>query len=230
MSIKTQGTHGSSPRPWGTRLIVRAGGVDARFIPTPVGNALSVKGANVIPKVHPHARGERSDAVEADHVVCGSSPRPWGTHVLPSLTSASNRFIPTPVGNAALAVASSWVTTVHPHARGERTYREPAPEDASGSSPRPWGTRRKSWRNAWQLGFIPTPVGNASRARSSRRRSAVHPHARGERRAPECGDCGARGSSPRPWGTRGLGGVDQREIRFIPTPVGNAGKSGARSR
>ena len=50
------------------------------------------------------------------------------------------RFIPTPVGNAPPLAVTCPAPTVHPHARGERPYCTTAQFDASGSSPRPWGT------------------------------------------------------------------------------------------
>ncbi len=54
---------GSSPRPWGTRLLILSPAHIGRFIPTPVGN--THVGFNWPPTtaVHPHARGEHSSSV-----------------------------------------------------------------------------------------------------------------------------------------------------------------------
>ena len=91
-----------------------------------------------------------------------------------------------------------------------------------GSSPRPWGTRRRSgWRQSSRR-FIPTPVGNARARWPAAPRSTVHPHARGERRRPSAAACLSHGSSPRPWGTLRGRSSSHLHMRFIPTPVGNA--------
>ena len=75
------GRHGgSSPRTWGTRPPRSLSGGRARFIPTPVGNALGMDSA-------------------AD-VYGGSSPRTWGTLSLITGNPGLLRFIPTHVGNA----------------------------------------------------------------------------------------------------------------------------------
>ena len=115
---------------------------------------------------------------------------------------------------------------VHPHARGERDWLLIVTTAAAGSSPRPWGTPVIAPGVRLQRRFIPTPVGNASRSRRSARTAPVHPHARGER-APHTLTVGqVGGSSPRPWGTRGGRHRQRVPDRFIPTPVGNAGRVG----
>ena len=91
-----------------------------------------------------------------------------------------------------------------------------------GSSPRPWGTRRRCDPTCCACRFIPTPVGNARTVPGQIARPAVHPHARGERRPTSPSGCAAGGSSPRPWGTRLDPEPVIAEYRFIPTPVGNA--------
>ena len=91
-----------------------------------------------------------------------------------------------------------------------------------GSSPRPWGTLQCG-PQALGLGrFIPTPVGNAVHQTPHTAQTAVHPHARGERRLMPQRSMRRRGSSPRPWGTHATRAARNAAIRFIPTPVGNA--------
>ena len=51
---------------------------------------------------------------------------------------------------------------------------------------------------------------------------AVHPHGRGERAERQAAIDEAYGSSPRSWGTRGIGSIINTLKRFIPTVVGNA--------
>ena len=113
---------------------------------------------------------------------------------------------------------------------------------AVGSSPRTWGTLGMAWRFRVPPRFIPTHVGNASGTDCRKRRSPVHPHARGERKCnrhtmhryevhPHArGErfagtiCLVRrsGSSPRTWGTRLRRARSGIRSRFIPTHVGNA--------
>ena len=195
---------GSSPRPWGThrRHDSRAG--LRRFIPTPVGNAAQRTAASMIRY--------------------GSSPRPWGTLVVTARAGGLGRFIPTPVGNAWYARGSEPSCTVHPHARGERLGGSSGCHESSGSSPRPWGTPGADGLGILEPRFIPTPVGNARAGEREKRRLPVHPHARGERRWHHAAGRRQTGSSPRPWGTPVASSYSWNLIRFIPTPVGNAGR------
>ena len=172
---------GSSPRPWRTRVRRRAVHLLGRFIPTPVGNASHAPAFAAPAPVHPHARGERAGRIGERHHPGGSSPRPWGTlgHGRAHLGRA--RFIPTPVGNATPMARSLRAPTVHPHARGERALCRMKACTATGSSPRPWGTRRRFGSASRGRRFIPTPVGNAPSHSRAPGLPAVHPHARGER-------------------------------------------------
>ncbi len=151
---------GSSPRPWGTLVDSSEHPSPGRFIPTPVGNTLSVSELPWLDQVHPHARGEHHVPRGQRQPTLGSSPRPWGTLEAVRLDEDRHRFIPTPVGNTSGRRGTWCRRTVHPHARGEHPALFFAMSSCSGSSPRPWGTpsttatRRSAWR------FIPTPVGN----------------------------------------------------------------------
>ena len=152
----------------------------------------------------------------------GSSPRPWGTLGAQRPLVRGRRFIPTPVGNACFCRCRPRVQPVHPHARGERAYREFLKGQGHGSSPRPWGTPTAAGQQPGHPRFIPTPVGNAIVLPRGRRPAAVHPHARGERVSLEKGGQVYNGSSPRPWGTPPAFAARSGPPRFIPTPVGNA--------
>jgi len=193
-----------------------------RFIPTPVGNARRRPTTRIACTVHPHARGERPYDPKFTGQITGSSPRPWGTHQYAPGLVLRHRFIPTPVGNAPGIVAPARGIAVHPHARGERDDGLQIGDRLIGSSPRPWGTRAPT--HSWQLSrrFIPTPVGNARPGDGERDRRSVHPHARGERLSTTQHQQSIIGSSPRPWGTLGCRLHRAGQIRFIPTPVGNA--------
>ncbi len=93
-----------------------------------------------------------------------------------------------------------------------------------------WGTRQNPKGPYCPDRFIPTHVGNACRPRNPRRRSAVHPHACGER-IPSLQTKRFRyGSSPRMWGTHPAREPVEVVRRFIPTHVGNATARGMRTR
>src|SRR5271165_2725654 len=132
------------------------------------------------------------------------------------------RFIPTHVGNAASYSHVSVYQSVHPHARGERVKRNLHTRRGIGSSPRTWGTRGRLQRRTKIQRFIPTHVGNATARLIRQGRSAVHPHARGERLTGLTWVLYQDGSSPRTWGTQRPAARHRSSVRFIPTHVGNA--------
>ncbi len=92
---------------------------------------------------------------------------------------------------------------------------------ASGSSPRTWGTQLSALVEAWVRRFIPTDVGNTSKASSTATAAPVHPHGRGEHAHRRRRRSAVDGSSPRTWGTRDYRSRQQGRNRFIPTDVGN---------
>ncbi len=133
---------GPSPRPWGTPEMRVKPQIDARSIPTPVGNASPTQRAFYLTPVHPHARGERYRMSKHKFYAAGPSPRPWGTPLSRPRSRRMYRSIPTPVGNASSALRSWRSRSVHPHARGERDMDSANDRSHVGPSPRPWGTPR----------------------------------------------------------------------------------------
>ncbi len=144
-------------------------------------------------------------------------------------TKPYRRFIPTPVGNTEVRPAPCRLSAVHPHARGEHGPAHAFIAMRGGSSPRPWGTLVEGLHDGAQHRFIPTPVGNTSRAIWRRHPMPVHPHARGEHSMNAVSSGRKGGSSPRPWGTPDQPAYGLRAQRFIPTPVGNTVCSGCTS-
>jgi len=110
---------GSSPRVWGTLLNAVGLVFCFRFIPTCVGNILSMLCPCVLLSVHPHVCGEHKGKYPGRVTVAGSSPRVWGTFYLTDTDVAKSRFIPTCVGNMDVFDYLFWVKTVHPHVCGE---------------------------------------------------------------------------------------------------------------
>ena len=132
---------GSSPRLWGTRLIVNLPPQNRRFIPTAVGNASRRTEAGRCWSVHPHGCGERL--------------------LTQLLHRRDARFIPTAVGNAPFSCVSLFHLPVHPHGCGERGTLRQEQGRGDGSSPRLWGTRKEKPLELFHERFIPTAVGNA---------------------------------------------------------------------
>ena len=134
-------TGGSSPRLWGTHLMIQDGNILKRFIPTAVGNAETLLRHYPEYPVHPHGCGERIKEATRRYTQPGSSPRLWGTLVARIEAFRAKRFIPTAVGNAPRTANLPETAKVHPHGCGERTSLIDHCFQFAGSSPRLWGTR-----------------------------------------------------------------------------------------
>jgi len=199
--------------------------VPDRFIPTRVGNTPARRAISASATVHPHASGEHSLALRSLAVLSGSSPREWGTPCHRRWRPPRCRFIPTRVGNTGSQPAAGWPVPVHPHASGEHRSRLPAPRPVLGSSPREWGTHGVWRQRLGHVRFIPTRVGNTGQPVRTVLNTPVHPHASGEHVCRATGGEEAAGSSPREWGTRWLLKQMWFHRRFIPTRVGNTGRS-----
>ncbi len=211
----------SSPRIWGTAISQNPPNVPRRFIPTHMGNGAVLQRRREPTAVHPHAYGERLLLYFTHCKTLGSSPRIWGTVALSGTDSASQRFIPTHMGNGGAAGTSGSAPTVHPHAYGERTAERIRPADHLGSSPRIWGTEKPLGIRSTSGRFIPTHMGNGNLFRFQIISDSVHPHAYGERRTRAATTAGACGSSPRIWGTARVIRLPTVVGRFIPTHMGN---------
>ena len=155
--------------------------VRQRFIPTNVGNMVSLYSRLSCCSVHPHECGEHVPWTDIIGYWFGSSPRMWGTLAVSGCRTVSD--------------------AVHPHECGEHLSRQRFPNSCGGSSPRMWGTfhEGKLWPDS--LRFIPTDVGNMLPFHSASTQCTVHPHECGEHSSllPQSGH--TIGSSPRMWGT-----------------------------
>ncbi len=171
--------------------------------------------------VHPHACGERGCRRPGLANRHGSSPRVWGTEPGHGHGAVDGRFIPTRVGNGDGTWPCRRLTTVHPHACGERGYCARYSRDGRGSSPRVWGTESKQRAKYDPKRFIPTRVGNGALVASQASWQTVHPHACGERKMRRVATHRLNGSSPRVWGTGSFRAPMISLKRFIPTRVGN---------
>ena len=151
----------------------------------------------------------------------GSSPRMWGTRKSSRRLRWAGRFIPTHVGNTRRRRSGSCPGSVHPHACGEHLNYKPLRIIFIGSSPRMWGTQRRSGSGRIMARFIPTHVGNTSGLNTCIHVDSVHPHACGEHFNNIFIITARNGSSPRMWGTLNRSTTRNVVNRFIPTHVGN---------
>ncbi len=101
LELDALGAHrgGSSPRVWGTRLLLLLYSYGFRFIPTCVGNTELKRLLSSTCSVHPHVCGEHFLGDVIFHSDPGSSPRVWGTLFSALSVFLRRRFIPTCVGN-----------------------------------------------------------------------------------------------------------------------------------
>ena len=130
-------------------------------------------------------------------------------------------FIPTHVGNTRVAPPDPATRSVHPHTRGEHTFRSNLLPVRGGSSPHTWGTLVSSFSTVHRKRFIPTHVGNTRFKHSTITGDTVHPHTRGEHRPSRRQNSSSCGSSPHTWGTPHRRHPGLPGHRFIPTHVGN---------
>ena len=212
---------GSSPRVWGTLRVALTAHLQARFIPTGVGNT-SLSFFDIFQSaVHPHGCGEHPVCACSNACCFGSSPRVWGTQHDTVTLDIGNRFIPTGVGNTATSASARSGSSVHPHGCGEHSSVSIACRVLLGSSPRVWGTRQQDQRGRQRRRFIPTGVGNTGSADGAASARSVHPHGCGEHKIRFLREVRSSGSSPRVWGTR-ISSAGRYTIGwFIPTGVGN---------
>ena len=154
--------------------------VKPRFIPTGVGNTSTSAVGMIFSAVHPHGCGEHCMTPTTLLTGAGSSPRVWGTRITTGVWPTSSGFIPTGVGNTFVVSHCSVSAAVHPHGCGEHLNNFDPYRDATGSSPRVWGTRQVVGELPKRQRFIPTGVGNTPALVLWSWSLPVHPHGCGE--------------------------------------------------
>ena len=152
----------------------------------------------------------------------GTSPRAWGEVHEPTLNGLKKRNIPTGVGRRRRRSSTRRPTPEHPHGRGEKSSSAARSEQGSGTSPRAWGEALPARGAGGAVRNIPTGVGRRTPGTVWKRRSAEHPHGRGEKNIRSARDAGGDGTSPRAWGEVRRPGRAESECRNIPTGVGRS--------
>ena len=173
------------------------------------------------PTVHPHARGDHGDLIEAISEKLGSPPRPWGPRHIGFVHWWRFRFTPTPVGTTSSTTTTRTTAPVHPHARGDHKIDLDNALSNIGSPPRPWGPRGVIVTRHSPFRFTPTPVGTTGELLGCRPRPPVHPHARGDHGVVASDPFSAYGSPPRPWGPRTQGNSTGQYHWFTPHARGD---------
>ena len=134
---------GSSPRVWGIRRGFLSRCAAGRFIPTCVGNTISLKSLQIAyPGSSPRVWGIPMVAAVSLTIHAGSSPRVWGIRRAFGLYDERARFIPTCVGNTQFRFRHGpRHDGSSPRVWGILTTPALCAIDNPGSSPRVWGIR-----------------------------------------------------------------------------------------
>ena len=88
----------------------------------------------------------------------------------------------------------------HPHACGDKDFKNLATSDRIGSSPRVWGQVQDFYDVVNNYRIIPTRVGTRVFANANFLAREDHPHACGDKDTPQGSLSDIKGSSPRVWG------------------------------
>src|SRR4030042_990740 len=134
---------GSPPHAWGIRTLFAGTSFIPRFTPTCVGNTRRTISLRPRFAVHPHMRGEYACSSLSSFILFGSPPHAWGIRDSALPDAGGNRFTPTCVGNTLQQLMFWFISTVHPHMRGEYAIATDGEKQHIGSPPHAWGIRIK---------------------------------------------------------------------------------------
>ena len=130
---------GSSPRVWGQEQEAVKAYLTRRIIPTRMGTSRITLRKRKDDWDHPHAYGDKRLWLQMSKRLSGSSPRVWGQACQRLSAEQSHRIIPTRMGTRMFLVSKTKNMKDHPHAYGDKWYRDFKLPFARGSSPRVWG-------------------------------------------------------------------------------------------
>ena len=111
---------GSSPCVWGQVPASIGARINCRIIPTRVGTRSVLCYCRSLSENHPHACGDKVDALVDNADTLGSSPRVWGQVIVVYERSHSVRIIPTRVGTSYFESKGKLNSWDHPHACGDK--------------------------------------------------------------------------------------------------------------
>ncbi len=153
--------NGSPPHAWGRRFAASIPIRSRRFTPTCVGTACHYHQCLAWPAVHPHMRGDGKWNHGTRCQRFGSPPHAWGRRKAACRHKPGWRFTPTCVGTANRSCAPAYISTVHPHMRGDGRGYSISASIYDGSPPHAWGRLDNPPYRLTSLRFTPTCVGTA---------------------------------------------------------------------
>ena len=131
-------------------------------------------------RAHPRSRGENSYSSTRFHRYWGSSPLTRGKHRVRMVRDLIQGLIPAHAGKTRHTARQSPPPSAHPHSREENVVLRRLSAVAAGSSPLTRGKLIRLRHVGLIEGLIPAHAGKTSSFLWLLRRSAAHPHSRGE--------------------------------------------------
>src|SRR5690606_29544526 len=108
---------GPPPRAWGRPHFVLRFERPSGYTPTLVGTSRWRRARGRTSRVHPHVRGDVTDAAAINAGGNGPPPRAWGRRLLNVEVGGRFGSTPTCVGTSRSACMPARMSTVHPHVR-----------------------------------------------------------------------------------------------------------------
>ena len=220
---------GSSPLTRGKLGLVLHGLHGTGLIPTHAGKTPGSSRGRPSSRAHPRSRGENRNRSYRPSSNLGSSPLTRGKRAQFLDGGVLAGLIPTPAGKTHASASVCCRSRAHPRSCGENVSQPVHPCGDAGSSPLMRGKRayRRRWQRAWRL--IPTHTGKTSSFSWLLRRSAAHPHSRGENPV-QCGiPLHRTGSSPLTQGKPQPVLSSLKQSGLIPAHAGKTGTASSRS-
>ncbi len=168
------------PRAWGRRLPRLEAPQGMGNTPTGVGKTPAFLARRMLPKKHPHGRGEDTLFPFYFLVVTETPPRAWGRRFRSARLACRWRNTPTGVGKTCESCESDHGFWKHPHGRGEDRMAHPDFDGNRETPPRAWGRRSSPEGGEMSGRNTPTGVGKTSSGFYDGQWDQKHPHGRGE--------------------------------------------------
>ncbi len=129
----------SPPHAWGRRYLMAVARELGRLTPTRVGTTIARHLVVLVPRAHPHTRGD--DATEKAFIfrAPGSPPHAWGRRSSSGVSSSGGRLTPTRVGTTSDPRTRTSPSRAHPHTRGDDRSGRGTCMYRLGSPPHAWG-------------------------------------------------------------------------------------------
>ena len=192
------------------------------------GTRLASDTSPVLAVDHPRVCGEHKDGTDNTDGYPGSSPRVRGTLGRLPTGHVDDGIIPACAGNTGSEVSEGSAKRDHPRVCGEHHDAVFALFQATGSSPRVRGTRRRRAYTHRMDGIIPACAGNTHCSSFLRCLKGDHPRVCGEHMTRSATPLSRRGSSPRVRGTHSSITGLVLATGIIPACAGNTSRTRTR--